>query len=191
MNVRRGYQDPVNKPVYFNRQQAVIVSVEMTDTEDIQKIGAALNEAVGQFELTQPIGITYNFSTFQETNVTTSINSALTNVAQTFAVVLVVMMIFLGFRGALIIACIVPFTVTFALIGMNLMGNRPAADFHRRGDHLARPSCRQTGLSSSRTLKGGSSAACLRKRRRSAPAGSSSFHWLWRRSPPFRRSFRC
>ncbi len=121
MNVRRGYQDPVNKPVYFNGQQAVIVSVEMTDTEDIQKIGAALKEAVGQYELTQPIGITYNFSTFQETNVTTSINSALMNVAQTFAVVLVVMLVFLGFRGALIIACIVPFTVTFALIGMNLM----------------------------------------------------------------------
>ncbi|MDA4845528.1 efflux RND transporter permease subunit [Hoeflea poritis] len=121
MNVRRGYQDPVDKPVYFNGQQAVIVSVEMTETEDIQKIGADLKEAVGQYELTQPIGITYNFSTFQETNVTTSINSALMNVAQTFAVVLVVMMVFLGFRGALIIACIVPFTVTFALIGMNLM----------------------------------------------------------------------
>ncbi|MCY6383339.1 efflux RND transporter permease subunit [Hoeflea prorocentri] len=121
MNVRRGYQDPVNKPVYFDGQEAVIVSVEMTDTEDIQKIGAALKTAVAQFEQTQPIGITYKFSTFQETNVTTSINAALMNVLQTFAVVLVVMLIFLGFRGALIIACIVPFTVTFALVGMRLM----------------------------------------------------------------------
>ena len=121
MTVRRGYQDPVNKPVYFNGRQSVIVSVEMTDTEDIQKIGLALQTAVATFEQTQPIGITYNFSTFQETNVTTSINSALMNVLQTFVVVLVVMLIFLGFRGALIIACIVPFTVTFALIGMKIM----------------------------------------------------------------------
>ncbi len=43
------------------------------------------------------------------------------NVLQTFIVVLIVMLIFLGFRGALIIACIVPFTVTFALIGMKIM----------------------------------------------------------------------
>ncbi|MEX3011731.1 efflux RND transporter permease subunit [Hoeflea sp. TYP-13] len=121
MTVRRGYQDPVNKPVYFNGQQAVIVSVEMTDKEDIQKIGLSLENAVAAYELTQPIGITYNFSTFQETNVTTSINGALMNVLQTFVVVLIVMLIFLGFRGALIIACIVPFTVTFALIGMNIM----------------------------------------------------------------------
>lgn len=121
MNVRRGYQDPVDKPVYFNGQPAVIVGIEMTDSEDIQKIGTALEEGVAAYELTQPIGISYQFSTFQETNVTTSINSALMNVLQTFVVVLAVMMLFLGFRAALIIACIVPFTVTFALIGMNFM----------------------------------------------------------------------
>jgi multidrug efflux pump subunit AcrB len=121
MNVRRGYQDPVSKPVYFNGQPAVVVSIEMTESEDIQKIGASLQEAVATFELTQPIGVTYDFSTFQETNVTTSINSALMNVLQTFIVVLAVMLLFLGFRAALIIACIVPFTVTFALIGMGLM----------------------------------------------------------------------
>ncbi len=122
MDVRRGYQDPVDKPVYFDGRQAVIVSVEMNDAEDIQKIGLALEEGVSEFEQTQPIGITYQFSTFQETNVTTSINNALMNVLQTFVVVLVVMLIFLGIRGALIIACIVPFTVAFALIGMGLMG---------------------------------------------------------------------
>ncbi len=121
MTVRRGYQDPVNKPVYFNGQPAVIVSAEMSDNEDIQKVGAALQDGVAAYELTQPIGITYRFSTFQETNVTTSINSALMNVLQTFVVVLAVMLLFLGFRAALIIACIVPFTVTFALIGMGFM----------------------------------------------------------------------
>ena len=121
LNVQRGYQDPVDKPVFFNGMPAVLVSVEMNDEEDIQKIGAALQGAVTQFELTQPIGITYLFSTFQETNVTNSINGALMNVLQTFVVVLLVLLLFLGFRAALIIACIVPFTVTFALIGMNLM----------------------------------------------------------------------
>ena len=121
MNVRRGYQDPVDKPVYFNGMPAVILVVEMSDEEDIQKIGAELEHEVAAYELTQPIGITYQFSTFQETNVTTSINAALMNVAQTFIVVLAVMLIFLGFRAALIIACIVPFTVTFALVGMGIM----------------------------------------------------------------------
>ena len=121
MNVRRGYVDPKSKPVYFNNKPAIVVSVEMVDTQDIQKLGKVLQDSVQKFEQSQPIGISFEFSTFQETNVTTSINNALSNVAQTFAVVVLVMLVFLGLRPALIIACIVPFTVMFALLGMSYM----------------------------------------------------------------------
>ncbi|MEM8837819.1 MAG: efflux RND transporter permease subunit [Pseudomonadota bacterium] len=121
MTVRRGFVDPPDKPVTFNGQPAVVVSIEMADTEDIQKIGARLEQEVPRFEAKQPIGISYSFSTFQETNVTTSINSALSNVAQTFVVVVLVMLVFLGLTPALIIACIVPFSVMFALMGMAYM----------------------------------------------------------------------
>lgn len=121
MTVRRGYVDPATKPVYFNGQPAVMVSVEMSDSEDIQQIGKRLQAAVTTFEQKQPIGIAYTFSTYQETNVTVSINNALSNVAQTFVVVVLVLLIFLGLRASMIIACIVPFTVTFALAGMRFL----------------------------------------------------------------------
>ena len=122
MTVRRGYVDPIDKPVYFNGQPAVLVSVEMADDRDIQQIGAALEAEITRLEQAQPIGISFNISTFQETNVTVAINNALSNVAQTFAVVLLVMLVFLGLRPAFVIACIVPFTVAFALVGMSLTG---------------------------------------------------------------------
>lgn len=122
MTVRRGYVDPPQRPVYFNGAPAVLVSVEMSEDRDIQTLGATLLAEIEQLEQAQPIGISYRISTFQETNVTQSINNALSNVAQTFAVVLVVMFIFLGLRPALVIAAIVPFTVTFALLGMSRMG---------------------------------------------------------------------
>ncbi|MDJ0631472.1 MAG: efflux RND transporter permease subunit [Rhodobacter sp.] len=122
MTVRRGYVDPPQQPVYFNGQPSVLVSVEMSDDRDIQKLGRTLRAEIVRLEQTQPIGIAYNISTFQETNVTQSINGALSNVAQTFAVVLVVMFVFLGLRPALVIASIVPFTVTFALLGMSQGG---------------------------------------------------------------------
>lgn len=119
---RRGYVDPPNQPVYFNGEQAVLVSVEMADDRDIQKLGKTLLTEVAQLETAQPIGISFNISTFQETNVTQSINAALSNVAQTFVVVLLVMLAFLGLRPAFIIASIVPFTVAFALLGMAQWG---------------------------------------------------------------------
>ncbi len=121
MSVRRGYADPKMKPVYFDGQPAIIVGVEMTEGEDIQKVGIKLKQAVKKHEQTQPLGIAYHFSTYQEEKVTKAINDALINLAQTIIVVLLVMLVFLGFRSALIIACIVPFTVMFALIGMQYL----------------------------------------------------------------------
>ena len=122
LTVRRGYVDPPERPVYFNGHPAVLVSVEMSDQNDIQKLGRTLRTEIVTLEQSQPIGISYNISTFQETNVTQSINGALSNVAQTFVVVFIVMFAFLGFRSALVIASIVPFTVTFALLGMSNWG---------------------------------------------------------------------
>lgn len=121
LTVRRGYEEPQEKPVFYNGRSAIVVAIEMSDTEDIQKIGDRLQSAIAEYENQQPIGISFQFSTFQETNVTTSINNALSNVAQTFTVVVLVMLVFLGIRPALIIACIVPFTVMFALLGMSYL----------------------------------------------------------------------
>lgn len=122
MSVRRGTVDPLQEPVYFNGEPAVLVSVEMAEDRDIQKLGGALREAIGDLEQQQPIGISYNVSTFQETNVTVAINSALSNVAQTFVVVLVVMVLFMGLRPAVVIVCIVPLTMMVALLLMSRFG---------------------------------------------------------------------
>ncbi|QFT75747.1 efflux RND transporter permease subunit [Ruegeria sp. THAF33] len=122
LTVRRGYIDPPDKPVYFNGQPALMVSVEMASDRDIQQLGRELEKRIVELENQQPIGVTFNVSTFQEKNVTVAVNSALSNVGQTFLVVFAVMMVFLGLRPALIIASIVPFTVMFALILMAFIG---------------------------------------------------------------------
>ncbi|MDW3183866.1 efflux RND transporter permease subunit [Roseobacter sp.] len=122
LSVRRGYIDPPDKPIYFNGQPALMVSVEMASDRDIQKLGRELEQRIIELEHRQPIGISFNISTFQETNVTVAVNNALSNVGQTFLVVFAVMMVFLGFRPAMIISSIVPFTVMFALILMAYIG---------------------------------------------------------------------
>ncbi|MEM1377886.1 MAG: efflux RND transporter permease subunit [Pseudomonadota bacterium] len=122
VNVRRGYEDPKNAPVFFNGQPAIVAAIEMSSQTDIQDLGVRLADALITFENGQPIGISLNVSTFQETVVTDSVNNALENVGQTFAVVFVVMLLFLGLRSAIVIACIVPFTICFALVAMGGIG---------------------------------------------------------------------
>ncbi|MEM8813955.1 MAG: efflux RND transporter permease subunit, partial [Pseudomonadota bacterium] len=122
VDVRRGFVDPKETPVFFDGKPAIVLGVEMSEASDIQDLGRRLATRITDFEQTQPIGISFEVSTFQETNVTAAINNALSNVGQTFVIVFVVMLLFLGIRAALVIACIVPFTVSFALSSMGFLG---------------------------------------------------------------------
>ncbi len=118
VTVRRGLVDPKVKPVFFNGRPAIVLAIQMSGTADIQVLGETLKQRIAEFEATQPIGIAAQISTFQETAVTESVNGALSNVGQTFVVVFLVMLAFLGLKAAGIIACIVPFAVMFALMSM-------------------------------------------------------------------------
>ncbi|MEL7389745.1 MAG: efflux RND transporter permease subunit [Pseudomonadota bacterium] len=122
VQVRRGYEDPKNAPAFFNGEPAIVAAIEMSQQTDIQDLGVRLEQALRDFENSQPIGISLNISTFQEAVVTDSVNNALENVGQTFGIVFVVMLVFLGLRSAIVIACIVPFTICFALVAMAGIG---------------------------------------------------------------------
>lgn len=122
VEVRRGYVDPREEPVFFNDEPAIVLAVEMSDDADIQDLGARLAAKITEEEATHPIGIAFNISTFQETVVTESVNGALSNLGQTFVIVFLVMLLFLGLRPAVVIVCIVPFTVCFALSFMGPLG---------------------------------------------------------------------
>ncbi|MEM9197124.1 MAG: efflux RND transporter permease subunit [Pseudomonadota bacterium] len=122
IDVRRGYVDPKETPVFFNDEPAIVAAIEMSSGTDIQDLGVRLAQALQDFENRQPIGISLNVSTFQETVVTDAVNNALSNVGQTFVIVLLVMLLFLGLRSAVVIACIVPFTICFALSAMGFIG---------------------------------------------------------------------
>ncbi|MGB1543870.1 MAG: efflux RND transporter permease subunit [Spongiibacter marinus] len=122
VHVRRGFADPLTRPVYANGEPAIAISVEMQSGEDILKVGKRIRDEVAAFEQQQPIGYAFDFVSFQPDEVRRSVRGALLNVAETFVVVLLVVMVFLGLRTGVVIAAIVPFAVLFALMGMRVLG---------------------------------------------------------------------
>ena len=122
VTVERGYETPPTSPIYQGGVPAVLAAVEMADGVDITVLGPKLEAVVAEFLLDQPIGIEAQFSAFQPEIVSASVNGALINMAQTFVVVLVVMLLFMGWREALIISAIVPFSVGFAFGFMGPFG---------------------------------------------------------------------
>ena len=122
VEVRREAEEPASRPVFHDGRPAIVLGVEMADGEDVTRVGPILREVVDGFLADQPIGIGAEFATFQPDVVEASVNGALVNMAQTFAVVLGVMLVFLGWREALVVAAIVPFAVSFAFALMGPFG---------------------------------------------------------------------
>ncbi|WP_439375569.1 efflux RND transporter permease subunit [Bradyrhizobium sp. DASA03120] len=122
VTVHRGYASPKIKPVYFNGRPAVVLSVVMQPDQDVTQLGRSLRAAARDYEQQLPIGYAIEFATYQAEQVRASVNSALSNVAQTFIVVAALVVLFLGLRAGVIAAMIVPFAVMFSLIGMRVLG---------------------------------------------------------------------
>lgn len=94
----------------------------MQPDQDVTQLGAKLRAASRQYEGRLPIGYAIDFATYQADQVSASVNSALSSVAQTFIVVAVLVVVFLGVRAGGIAAMIVPFAVMFSMIGMRALG---------------------------------------------------------------------
>src|SRR4051794_4602121 len=122
VTVRRDYVSPKVKPIYVDGRPAVVLSVIMQPNQDVTQLGVKLRAAARDHEERLPIGYAVAFATYQADQVSASVNSALSSVAQTFVVVAVLVVVFLGMRAGTIAAMIVPFAVMFSLIGMRALG---------------------------------------------------------------------
>src|SRR6202022_2029859 len=122
VTVRRGYVSPKVKPIYFNGRPAVVLSVIMQPDQGVTQLGGRLRAAAHEYEERLPIGYVIDFAAYQADQVRASVNSALSNVAQTFIVVAGLVVLFLGLRAGMVAAMIVPFAVMFSLVGMRALG---------------------------------------------------------------------
>lgn len=122
VEVRRDYVDPSEQAAFFNDKPAVIFAVSMVPRYNIEEFGHELTAKVEELERSLPLGLELDFATYQPAMVTKSVDSAVNNLYQTVAVVLVVVVAFLGLRTGLIVSAIVPLTILMSFILMNLWG---------------------------------------------------------------------
>ncbi|QUM77916.1 efflux RND transporter permease subunit [Moritella sp. 24] len=120
LSVRRGYVEPQNTPVYYNGKPSVVLAVSMLSGITSDSFGADINQFVTAEQQSLPAGLQFELATFQPDKVATAISSATSNLFQTVAIVLAVVMLFLGFRMGMIVGTIVPLTMMLSFIGMQI-----------------------------------------------------------------------
>ncbi len=120
--VRRDYVDPPEAPVYYNNQPAIVLGVSMVSASNVVELGGQVTARLHELRPLLPVGMQLDVAIFQPDLVRASIDNATNNLLQTMAVVLVVVMLFLGWRTGLIVGAMVPLTMMATLIGMSVWG---------------------------------------------------------------------
>ena len=120
--VRRAYADPPDSPAFFNGAPAIVFGVSMVTDSNVVAMGHQVSSLLSTLRPALPLGMALDVPIFQPDLVQASVNDATNNLLQTMAVVLAVVMIFLGWRTGLIVGAMVPLTMLLTLIGMSVFG---------------------------------------------------------------------
>lgn len=118
--VSQGYVDPVQRPAYFNGERAIVLAVSMLEGHSVLDFGHAVKSAIETIRPTLPAGYDLQIMTFQAEQVANAVYGVTASMLQTLAIVLAVVVLFLGVRTGLIVGSIIPgvMLVTLAVMGM-------------------------------------------------------------------------
>ena len=117
-DVSRGYADPTSTRVYASGTPALALAVSMRSGGNILALGEGVTELVQRLQSIYPVGVELDLVAFQPRVVETKIRDFLANLGQAIAIVLLVMLLFLGFRTGLAVASLVPMAMIMSLFVM-------------------------------------------------------------------------
>jgi multidrug efflux pump subunit AcrB len=125
--IERSYVDPAESPAFYNGEPAIVLGISMVSGANVVALGREITRRLGELRTQLPLGMQLDVVIFQPDLVQASVKNASDNLLQTIAVVLVVVMVFLGLRTGLIVGAMIPLTIMLTLIGMSV----GAIELHR------------------------------------------------------------
>jgi multidrug efflux pump subunit AcrB len=119
-NIKRGYQDPAKTYVRFDKEPAIGLGISTVLGGNVITMGESLQEKFKELENQIPLGMEMNVISMQTEAVKTAINGFLVNLGQAVAIVVIVLLLFMGLRSGLIIGAILFITImgTFIFMAM-------------------------------------------------------------------------
>jgi multidrug efflux pump subunit AcrB len=118
--VSRGYEDPAQRLAYYNKDETVILAVVMEEGLSVLNYSTVAREEVERIAATLPVGLSLDIVTYEATKVEAAVYGVSFNMLQTLAVVLGIVILFLGVRTGLVVGAIIPAVIlaTFAIMGV-------------------------------------------------------------------------
>ncbi|MEM8509535.1 MAG: efflux RND transporter permease subunit [Bacteroidota bacterium] len=116
-NIRRGYVDPQTQIVKVNGKQALTLHINLKDDSNILDLGIEVDRVTREWTNRLPIGMELTRVSSLDAYIDYKISNFVGNLVQSISIVLLVMLVFLGFRTGIIIASLIPIvTITTIMI---------------------------------------------------------------------------
>jgi multidrug efflux pump subunit AcrB len=120
--VRRGYVDPPQNIMRFNGEPAIALGISTVSGGNVVVMGDAINEKLRRLQAQTPLGMELHKISMQSEAVTTAIDGFMVTLGQAVAIVVVVLLLFMGLRSGLIIGTILFLTISGTFLFMGTMG---------------------------------------------------------------------
>ena len=118
--VYRGYIDPPKSKIRVTARDGIGLALTLRDGGNIVNLGDDVIDTISKLQKMYPIGVEFDYISFQPKFVKIKVNDFLSNILQSIIIVIGVMLIFLGIRTGLVVATLIPMAMLMALIFMRL-----------------------------------------------------------------------
>jgi multidrug efflux pump subunit AcrB len=117
--VERAYVDPQDRILRYDGKLAIGLGVSTVSGGNVVSMGEAIGQRMRELATKIPLGIEFGLISVQSQAVVTAIDGFLNSLMQAVAIVVVVLLIFMGLRSGLIIGFILALTIvgTFIFMG--------------------------------------------------------------------------
>jgi multidrug efflux pump subunit AcrB len=120
--IKRGYQDPATNKLHFDGHRAIGLGVSTEKGGNVVTMGEGIKSRLGELEAQTPLGMELEVIYMQSDMVTTAIDAFLVNLVEAVAIVIVVLLLFMGLRSGLIIGFVLVLTIAGTFIFMGPAG---------------------------------------------------------------------
>jgi len=117
--IRRGYEEPASTLMRFDGVPSIGFAISAAAGVNVVKLGQEIEQRAKELQSQSPLGMEAHIVSLQSTAVVKSINDFLVSLAQAVAIVVVVLLFFMGLRSGLIIGAVLLVTILGTFIFMN------------------------------------------------------------------------
>ena len=118
--IKRDYQEPPATLLRFDGKPAIGLAISTVQGGNVIVMSDSLDERLKMLEAQRPIGMELNIISHQAQSVTTSLTGFLMNLAEAVAIVVGVLLVFMGLRSGLILGVVLMVTIMGTFIFMQI-----------------------------------------------------------------------